>query len=452
MRTTFPAVSFPLAATLGVLALLALGLAGVFLPPTLVGLLILTGLAIALVSARPHWVLILLLIGRSSVDGFKDVLQLFPDAWYGFNLAGLFNILGMALAAFFLIRRLARGDQLLPGAPLKGYALLLIVTLISLPASPVLSASVKLWTRLAGALGLALLSLEIAHDQRRVRLTLQAIFLAALPPLVVGLWESLRGGGRYFPGYEGTPFVFRPDGTFDHPATLGAFLVLIIALTVVAWTIRQPAILPRFALALVGAASLLLLLFTYARAEWIGGLVALGCLGLVRYRRLLPVLLLLSLAALLISPTVRDRLFGWNAELTLDWRQDVWVASRDLLRRPTMFGVGLDSSGLLLHEQIATVTAPPHNDYLRMALETGLVGLTIYALTSLALLNFAWRAYRTVLPAGYTQLMGLALLAILVSGAIISLGDNYLSYASVQWYLWTLVGLLAGQTVQVAAY
>lgn len=448
MRTTLPDATFPLSAIPGILALLALGLAGAFLPPAIAALFILVGLAIALVSARPHWVLLLLLVSRSSVDGFKDALQLFPDAWYGFNLAGLFNILGLALAAFFLIRRLARGDQALPTASLKGYALLLIVTLVSLPTSPAFSASVKLWTRLGGALGLALLALEIAQDQRRVRLTLQAMLIAALPPLAVGLWESLRGGGRYFPGYEGTPFVLRPDGTFDHPATLGAFLVLIIALAAAAWVFRRPTILPRLPLALIGSASLLLLLFTYARAEWIGGLAALGVIGLLRYRRFLPALVLLSLAALLISPTVRDRLFGWNADLTLDWRQDVWAASRDLLRHPTLFGAGLDVSSLLLHEQIPTVTAPPHNDYLRMALETGLVGLSVYALTGLALLNLAWRSYRAASADGYTQMIGLALLATLVSGAIISLGDNYLSYASVQWYLWSLVGLLAGQTTR----
>ncbi len=445
MRTTLsdtPAI--PSAALLaGILALLLLGLAGVFLPPLLTGALLLALLALALVSARPHWALAFLLLGRSSVDGFKDVLQLFPDAWYGFNLAGLFNILGLVLALFFLARRLARGDRLLPSAPLKWYALLLVVTLVSVPGSAALGASVKLWTRLAGSLGIALLALETARDEARVKLALQITFLAALPPLVVGLYESLTGAGRYFPGYESTSFVFRPDGTFDHPATLGSFLVLVIALGLAALVLNRP-ILHRPLLILITLAGFTLLVLTYARAEWIGGLAAIGVIGALRYRRLLPAAGIVVLALLLFSPGVRERLFGWNADLTLVWREDVWQASRDILRRPTLFGSGLDTSSLLLHEEIASVSAPPHNDFLRMAIETGVIGATVFCLTMLALSLAGWRAYRR---AGRSDdaLIGLTLLAVTAGGAIISLGDNYLSYASVQWYIWALVGLAAYQ-------
>ncbi len=438
----------------GLIGLAVAGALAVWLPPAVSLALVGGVLTLAVLGARPHWCLALLLLARSSVDGVRDVIQFFPGAWYGFNLAGLFNIVGLGLAFFFLARRLARGQSPLPTRPLQLYALFLLVSAISLPTSLHVAASLKHWTRLAGALGVALLALEIAHQPQRVRLTLRVILLAALPPLAVGLYESFAGGGRFFPGYTNTLFAFRPDGTFDHPATLASFLIVVSALALSALAFGR-LLFPRPILWLLVGASLTLLGLTYARAEWLGGAVALGIIGWRHYRRWMPAALLFLVGVLLFSGGVRERLFGWNANVSLVWRQDVWEVSRDLLAHPTLFGSGLETSLILINNIKPTITAPPHNDYLRLALETGWVGGLLFVMVMLATLHTGWRAYRrggvgAPEAAADMAVLGLTLLAVTVGGAIISLADNYLGYASVQWYIWALVGLLGGESPRAA--
>jgi O-antigen ligase len=100
------------------------------------------------------------------------------------------------------------------------------------------------------------------------------------------------------------------------------------------------------------------------------------------------------------------------------------------------------------------VDAPPHNDYLKTVIEMGLLGFLTYLTWLLSLVWHAWCAYRRAkLPA--ITWRALALLAIAIAGAVMSLTDNYLGYTAVQWYLWALVALVPssghwpeGQTTQ----
>jgi O-antigen ligase len=120
---------------------------------------------------------------------------------------------------------------------------------------------------------------------------------------------------------------------------------------------------------------------------------------------------------------------------------DVWDASLEVIRcSPAWFGAGLDTSPTLINSVLVNVIAPPHNDFLRATLEMGVLGLLSFVLVNLSLLLFGWRTYRQ--PQLHLQVMGLTMLAVAAGGMVISLSDNYLSFVSVQWYNWTLVGLI----------
>jgi O-antigen ligase len=87
------------------------------------------------------------------------------------------------------------------------------------------------------------------------------------------------------------------------------------------------------------------------------------------------------------------------------------------------------------------VDTHPHNDYLKVAIELGLLGVLAYGAWLLSLMRHAWRAHRC---AQNTDIgwRALGLLAVVIAGAAVSVVSNYLGNTAVQWYLWTLVALV----------
>lgn len=423
----------------GVLGLAAAGAAATALPSPYSLVLLVAGMAAGVLALEPHWTLIALLLLRSSADAAQEWFTLFPGHWYSVNGAGLFNVAAVGVACFVLARRFARGRSLLPSAPLQWYGLFLIITALGLPLSIDGAASIKAWARLAGAFGIALLAAEAVSSpqhEKRTRTIGNAILLAALPPLAVGFYQVATGGGRFFPGFESTAFAYRPQGTFAHPAALASFLILVACL---ALALPPPSTLRRLALA---AASLALAVLTFARAEWAAALAALAVLGTLRARRLLLAAGVSAAVLVLAVPAVRDRLQGQQAGESWEWRQSVWTASLEALRRPTWLGTGLDTSPLLINQRLPSVLTPPHNDYLRVAMESGVIGIAVFLVWQLVTaghgLRVAIRRRGTIQGA-----LGLTLLAMTAAGLTAGVADNYLGYTSVQWYVWTLAGMLA---------
>lgn len=439
----------------------ALGVLVALLPPTAV-LVVIGGLVgVALLSIRPHWCLIGLLLARSTLDFAQDSVQ-FGTGALSFNLVGLFNILGAGLAFFLLARRFARGDSLLPSLPLKTYGLFLLIVLLSGLTSSEIVVGIKAWARFAGALGIALLATEITHKTRAVNAILTTILIAAILPIALGLYQTATGGGVLFPGYVGTTFEFRTVGTFDHPATLGSFMLVVATLAVAAFVLKRHIMHPLI-LSLIAGLSLVTLLFTYARAQWLGCVIALFVIASLYYRRLI-FIGLVGIIFVLLLPTVQERLTGELSNDSLAWRREVWGEALFILRRPTWLGNGPDTSPLWLGERLQHVTGPPHNDYLRVPIEFGLFGALAYGWMLFVLLGVGWNGMQnsaTVRQAhdtaptdlvvsgangsGHsenTRLISLTLFAITLGSLFTSFADNWLSYTAVQWYIWVMVGLL----------
>lgn len=392
---------------------------------------------------RPRWVLIILLLLRSSVDVAQNFFTLFPGRWYSLNTAGAFNIAAVGIGIFFIVRRLARGQDPLPSAPLKIFAGFMLVAAVGIFQSIEPSLSIKEWSRLAGVIGIALLVFEVVDHEKDLVTVLRVITLAAVPALLLGYYQAFTGTGYFFVGWQETMFAFRPQGTFGHPAILATFMILVSGLALSAYAKAYPLWSKPVLLSLAGSC-LGLLVLTYARTEWIGALVALSVLGLLRYRRLLVAGFVLILIVVLTVPSVQARLTGENASESFDWRLDVWDASLSILKKPTLLGSGLDTSPILINQLLPRFLTPPHNDYFKVTMEVGLAGVFVFGLLQISFLTLGWKAFRSTQPS--RSFLGLTILAITMSGLVISLSDNYLSYTSVQWYYWALIALCIAPT------
>ena len=425
---------------LGVL-FMALGIAGVVLPRLYTLALLALGIFTGLLLLKPDWILICLLLVRSSADVTQDLFTLFPGSSFSFNLAGLINILALGIGLIFLVRRFARGQHWLPSAPVFLLGLFLLVGALGISGSIDPPTSVKAWTRLAGYMGIALLTIEVAFRQDAILKILRTITLAAFPPLVLGYYQIFTGSGYFFPGFTATEFAYRPQGTFGHPAILASFLILVACLVLASLLWSYP-LWPRPVLLGLMVAYLGLMVLTYARTEWIGGIVALGLIGLLRDRRVIWVGLLAGIILLLVLPSIQSRLSGEQSGESFEWRLELWGASLTLLEHPSWLGEGLDTSPILINSILPNVVQPPHNDYLRTALEMGVLGLIALLGLQAALFRLGWLAYRYSSQLD-VKVLGLTLFGATVGGLVISLSDNFLSYVSVQWYMWTIVGLLS---------
>jgi O-antigen ligase len=418
-----------------------MGLAAFLLPASLFAAALAAGAVVLAWLVLPEAVIMVMLLLRGSVDGFMDLFTLFAGSPLSMNLSGAVNSLAVGLGALALVRRLVRRQPLFVAAPGWTYGLFLLACLFSIPGSVDPAGGIKEWARLTSGLAIYLLVADALYDrqhaERGARRFVATIMLSSLVPLAVGWLQRLTGGGYFFLGFVGTEFAHRPQGTFAHPAALGSYLVLLLTLAAILYFSASSAE-KRLPLLLWAAAATGCLLLTLARTQWLGMMVAVMTVGLVKRRRLALVALLVALISLAAVPLLRERLL---ASHSVGWRLDLWQAGLTLAWPPTLLGQGLATSPWHINQLLPKVEAPPHNDYLKVTIEMGVLGLLAYGTWLLALGRHAWQAYRHARqPAIAWRALGL--LAVVLAGASMSVTDNYLGYTAVQWYLWAWVALV----------
>jgi O-antigen ligase len=186
----------------------------------------------------------------------------------------------------------------------------------------------------------------------------------------------------------------RATGTAIDPNALGGLLIMMVTLTVPQLFAQRP-VLPRMWLVIgLGLMSLALLL-SFSRGSFVGAAVALGVLGVLRYRKLL-LILVLALALVLILPQTQGYVTHFfdglqalsntqSADLSTQMRVGEYTDALILIQRYPIFGVGFTGTpDIDTYLQVA-------NLYLLMAGEMGLVGLTTFLIVMATLFISGWR-------------------------------------------------------------
>ncbi|MFQ5944683.1 MAG: O-antigen ligase family protein [Anaerolineae bacterium] len=248
---------------------------------------------------------------------------------------------------------------------------------------------------------------------------------------------------------EDNPLLsLRAVGSAIDPNVLGGMLILVGGVAGAQVLARQP-LLPRWAswpiLGILGLAMLL----TFSRGALAGLVVAWGFLGIVRYRRLLPILAGTALLLLLLPQTqgyVSHFLEGVRGEdLATQMRFGEYKDALILIRRFPLFGVGFGGAPSIdLYIGVSSV-------YLLMAENMGLVGLGTFLLIMGVFFQNTWQARRRmgVGSEGEAILLGLqaSVLGALTGGVF----DHYffnLDFPHSVVLFWMVVGL-AIATVRV---
>jgi len=276
-----------------------------------------------------------------------------------------------------------------------------------------------------------------------------AIVLYALPDAQAEEWLlRLRPLGYYPEGGPVLRYILddpqqpeRAIGTAVDPNLLGATLATLIALALPQLFAPRP-VWPRPLTAVFLGTMGLALLLTFSRGAFIGAAVAVSALGLLRYRRLLP-LLAVGLALVFLLPATQDYaqhfLAGLRGEdLATRMRFGEYRDALTLISRYPLFGVGFAGvPDVDLYIRVASI-------YLLLAVQMGLVGLGIFLAVMGVFFAAAWGARRALgrrpdLEPIHLGLHG-AVLAALASGIFDHHFVNFDFHHMVQWF-WLLVGL-----------
>ncbi|OPL12017.1 MAG: hypothetical protein AVO34_02045 [Firmicutes bacterium ML8_F2] len=306
--------------------------------------------------------------------------------------------------------------------------------------------SLKEFIRLAGIFLLYFLAYRFVENRKDWLLLLKIILISYLLP---GFFALIQLIGRF-----GLPDDFgsfnRIYGTFAHPNLFAfySFFVLGLSLSLLIASLnKKEAEEPlwknsEWHIWLMIVFSLTLLFATYSRSALACLLIFILFIGILKYRKLLLAGLFLFLAAYFFSDVFQQRF--WEM-LTLDpygsvvWRFRLWQDVIPASLWQPWFGYGLGSFPKLVefYRGFKWGSLEAHNDYLKIFVENGVLGITAYFWLIIALLYKLFKIFREKINQDKT--LGLGILVICLSLFVASFFDNILRTTALQWNLWILL-------------
>jgi O-antigen ligase len=241
----------------------------------------------------------------------------------------------------------------------------------------------------------------------------------------------------------------RAISTSVNPNVLGGLLILIVTLTTPQLFARKPIIARKWLVPMLGT-MLICLLLTFSRGSFVAIGAALLVLGVVRYRRLLP-LMALVLGVILILPQTREYIFHLQAGLMLQDRATLMRLGeyKDALRlisRYPWLGVGFGGTPSI------DIYIGVSNVYLLIAEEMGLIGLGAFLLIMGVFFAYAWVAWRRMERGSDAEPLLLGLGVALLGAMVGGITDHYffnLDFPHSVSLFW-LYAALAVVTIKVA--
>lgn len=372
------------------------------------------------------------------------------------NVAALVALYGMVLSAVLIVKYWTyfRGDKIPLLRLVIGYWL---VNLIFVPANDILSIGVNEIIRVTSFMIMFVVMFLMIESERDYYSYIKVVILSAVFPALIGLLEFVTGAGLYSnPGFEN-----RIAGTFGHPNVFAYYLMIVISL--IGATVLHTKWLTKgdkpFLVMLAGIYSFLLIQ-TFTRGAWIG-LFLIGYLALLtKYPRktivgsTLTVIfgLVFSLSYVSVNqiegvnlppldsnPLVKrvTDLFAEDPSDSVIWRRNIWADMFETgLQRPiTAHGTGSIEYVTEQVRGLALGALEVHNDYIKVFVEMGAVGLFMYLLLIAGMLAYFLDFYRTS-----KNVYVLVVLYIVIALYFSSFYDNLLRQTANMWIFFGLVG------------
>lgn len=300
----------------------------------------------------------------------------------------------------------------------------------------------------------------IQQGKITIREALFATIISAIIPILTGLSQVVTDSGI-------TTFDLRGRiyGAFGHPNVFAFFLLSLIFLMVQYaifdaakfWQKHKHLKIALFAL-MFG-----LLIFTYTRAAIIGLAVFSIALGVMKYRKSLGIgIALVALFYLIFYPLNNFFVHRFNYSLqsnplisrltersdeadSFSWRVSLIRETMPIIMTRPILGFGFGTFPIVWEANRGAAhmyddSAESHNDYLRLLLETGAIGLLAYLIFFASLFTKIVQRMKT----RACQENHLMLLGWVCAFIVVSVSDNMLHHTAVMWLTWLWWGMIIG--------
>ena len=270
---------------------------------------------------------------------------------------------------------------------------------------------------------------QLLTTRRELKHLLTAVYVSLAIPAIVGAYQVATKTGFH----ESADFS-RVRGTFDHPNPFAIYLTMLIVMGVaLVLKVERRSV----KLALLGAISLcgIFLVLTYTRSAWIATIAGLLVVAFFEGKRLLPLMGFAVVLVVMLVPSVAMRFSDLSTETTqsgaagnsLVWRFEYWQQALQLSENPIV------GAGLRTVQASTDVSKEPHNDFIRVYVETGLIGLSAYLWFLFSLVRSARRSIRSTRSAlEHSVAVGFA--GCLAAFLLLSLVSNVISQLVILWY------------------
>lgn len=405
-------------------------------------------LLIPLFILRPYYGMLFILIVRSATDVYTENIFINVLNITELNFSSILGILIILWCIFIILKE---------GINMKKIPLFLPWTLFVISASCSLiytvnfSDSIRMLTRLLGIYFLYFVSFfyfTIYKDKKGN--LIKAIFLSSILPIVFGIYQIILSRG--FVGPENMSRVY---GTFAHPNAFAFNLFFFFVIFFIQYIYCQRKDYKKLLLVYL-AILLLLILFTLTRSVWMGISVLILFLLFLYKRSQFPKYILALVTILFLFVVVINytplKYYDFNdikfvrrlttSETTLSswqWRNKMWQEMTSYVYDSPIIGYGIDSYKTLREKQIkdAYESTYAHNDYFRLLIELGIIGILLY-------INLIFQTLRNIFKKflqtkNYKYLISFIGVLIIF---LISSVDNILDTTSLLWIVWVYIAYL----------
>lgn len=218
---------------------------------------------------------------------------------------------------------------------------------------------------------------------------LNGISAFSLPVSLFGIYQHFSGFDNQNTWIDTEMFdeiSGRVVSFFGNPNVFGEYLILVIITSAVCFFISKNMYAKIIHLAAV-AFSGVALVFTYSRGCWIGLIFAVVIFLFMSKRKMFAVFCILGLASIFFLPdSIISRItsVGNLADSSTSYRVYIWEGTINMLKDFWITGIGLGSdafNSIYPLYAYSAITAPhPHNLYLVILTETGIVGAVAFIL------------------------------------------------------------------------
>lgn len=427
-------------ATLVVIAIFVMILPFLNLTPLLSVLLLLTFFTFLTLLANLKWGLFSLLVLRPILD-FSSEMPVFEIAETSINLAALLGILLISVTVVKVSDNLSVFRKI---PLLKHWAAFLSVATVGVVLSFSKVSSVSELVRISTIFSLFVLSFIAIKSQKELFQLVKVILFSMAIPSIVALYQLTTNTGLTL-SYQDVPN--RLFGTFAHPNLFAFSLTLSIALSLAMLLIAKKS----HQKLIYGASfliSFILLALTYTRGAWILFAFMIFSAGILKLRKLLFFSVIAFCMLYLLVAPVRDRINSvtvLSPYSSITWRFNLWEDAIVYVNDAPLLGHGTGTAEELIMERRGPKfgSTAPHNDFLKVLLETGIAGIITFLAIFLALCQKLLSHFLSQANSKKTNDLGFLVLIFLcftLGLYAASFGDNIIAATALQWSFWAQAG------------